>query len=307
MHESAPASSASVLRLTTPPEERTASPEVDLINDWQFIHDLKQLKDLRSFFIQEAIRLETRDSEPLAFGRLNLLRYDMKGRPPTEQEWSEVEKHSQTLFRLLDDQLRRRFLLGQIPSWVSVLPIILALLALAALIAAIISLKRELFGPFMGAAGVLLFYLVWLMCLGAIGSVAYIGMNALSVQQDVTFDLSNRRLMLLRISLGALFALVLTLPFGFQGFLDFITTIYSWGSRPASGQQNSVTVQALLLLLPFVLGFSTSLVIMVMNRLVDGVQSFFGRSGAGNQATPHEEPRSPQTARLGQPMSPTRG
>jgi hypothetical protein len=54
--------------------------------------------------------------------------------------------------------------------------------------------------------------------MGAIGSVAFIGMNALSVQQDVTFDLNNDRLMVLRIVLGALFGIVLTLPFGFTQF-----------------------------------------------------------------------------------------
>ena len=34
------------------------------------------------------------------------------------------------------------------------------------------------------------FYLVWLMSLGASGSIAFIGMNALSVQQDVTLTLA---------------------------------------------------------------------------------------------------------------------
>jgi hypothetical protein len=108
-------------------------------------------------------------------------------------------------------------------------------------------------------------------------------MNALSVQQDVTFDLSTRRLMLLRIALGALFGLVLTLPFGFEGFMEFIAGITS-GSHPVSAeqpQQSKTFGVTLLLLLPFILGFSTSLVIMILNRLVDAVQAFFGKSVSG--------------------------
>jgi hypothetical protein len=246
------------------------------VNDEHFIRDLKRLKELRSFLIQEAINVNPGDSGVLSFGRLNLLQHSDKGRAPTQEEWSAVEFHTQTLFRQLTEPLRRRFILGEIPSWVSILPILLALAALAALVGAVLF-------HHMGARVSLPFYLVWLMCLGAIGSVAFIGMNALSLQQDITFDLTNRRLMVLRIALGALFGLVLTLPFGFQGFVEFIAGI----SRTAPGSDSAlpqekitVTTQALLLLLPFILGFSTSLVIMILNRLVDAVQSFFGKSGA---------------------------
>jgi hypothetical protein len=67
------------------------------INDEQFIRDLKRLKDLRSFFIQEAVNIDMADSTALSFGKLNLLRFRGSGRAPTEEEWSLVEqrhKHS---------------------------------------------------------------------------------------------------------------------------------------------------------------------------------------------------------------------
>jgi len=86
--------------------------------------------------------------------------------------------------------------------------------------------------------------------------------------------------MLLRISLGALFGLVLALPFGVRDFLDFCRNIAAESSvtlASADSAAGKVTKQALMLLLPFVLGFSTTLVILVLNRLVDAVQSFFGK------------------------------
>lgn len=117
------------------------------------------------------------------------------------------------------------------------------------------------------------FYLFWLTSLGAIGSIAFIGMNALSVQQDITFDLLNPRLLYLRIALGGLFSLVLTLPYGFSGFKLFIFSLVS-----LSGQNSLSAGDALMLIIPFLLGFSTSLVIMILNRLLEATQSFFGRT-----------------------------
>src|SRR5258708_29306315 len=90
--------------------------------------------------------------------------------------------------------------------------------------------------------------------------------------------------MRLRITLGALFGLVLTLPFGFTGFRDFIAGL---SGLPLPGSDPpKVTTQAMLLLFPFILGFSTSLVIMVLNRLVDAVQAFFGKA-SGATASEH--------------------
>ena len=282
----------------------TEGSDADLINDYPFMRDLKRLKELRSFLIQEAIGVSPQDTKPLSFGKLNSLRYDVTGRAPTQEEWAEVESQTQTLFRLLTDPLRRKFILGEIPSWIWGLPIALALIALAALIAAIVVQDTGLFGIKSIGASTLPFYLVWLMSLGAIGSVAFIGMNALSVQQDITFDLSNRRLMILRIVLGALFGLVLTLPFGFEEFMKFVVGINRGGL--VGGQEvpaqkiSGVTTQAMLLLLPFILGFSTSLVIMILNRLVDAVQAFFGRTGATERsqtiAPPTQPPPQTKTA-----------
>lgn len=277
---------SSVLGTVSTPDDAARQDNV-VINDEQFIRDLRRLKELRSFLIQEAINIASAEDEsnPLAFEGLNLLKYGYNGRAPTREEWRSVEDRTQVLFRCLTGPLRRRFILGEIPSWVSMFSIAMALLALAALMGAIfVPIRYHLKDG--ARAATLPFYLIWLMSLGAMGSVAFIGMNALSVQQDVTFDLSNRKLMILRIALGALFGLVLALPFGFDGFLQFIVEIASGINpyAPTSGGRSNVTTQAMLLLLPFVLGFSTSLVIMILNRLVDAVQAFFGRTGVNDRA-----------------------
>jgi Sec-independent protein secretion pathway component TatC len=119
--------------------------------------------------------------------------------------------------------------------------------------------------------------MMWLASLGAVGSIAFIGMNALAVQDDATFDLTNHRLIVLRIALGALFGVVLTLPFGFKDFLDFVVGLRSPVDAAKIPNGSGVATQSVLLLLPFILGFSTPLVIMILNQFVEAVQSFFGK------------------------------
>jgi hypothetical protein len=50
-------------------------PDKNAINNEQFLRDLKELKNLRSFLIKEAASLELQDLSVLAFGGLNLLRF----------------------------------------------------------------------------------------------------------------------------------------------------------------------------------------------------------------------------------------
>jgi hypothetical protein len=259
------------------------------ISDDRFLEELQNLKRLCTFIRQEAVWVAAEDSALLKLGELNLLRKASAlaagplstgsggGRPPTLEEWSAIENRSQRLFALLDDARRRKFAMGDTPGVIAWLPIILAPVAL---VSAVLEPKLtfEL-------------YLVWLLSLGAIGSVAFIGMNALSVQTDITFDLTNRRLMLLRIALGALFGLVLTLPFGFESFVEFCNGIRSPGSRSAPGAQD-IPIQAILLLMPFIFGFSTTLVILVLNQAMEAVQVFFGKkSPAGSRADSESAPK----------------
>jgi hypothetical protein len=267
-----------------PPEELAApSPPAPAyeICDERFLQELDNLKRLCTFVRQEAVFVSSDDAPVLFLGELNLLRRPVLplpsglstggggGRSPTLEEWSQVEGRTQKLFALLDEARRRKFAMGDTPWMIAWLPMFLAPVALVSLILAVLS-PRATFE----------LYLVWLLSLGAIGSVAFIGMNALSVQQDITFDLTNRRLMVLRVALGALFGLVLTLPFGYESFVDFIKGINSPGARLAPDAQK-ISIQAILLLMPFVFGFSTTLVILVLNQAMEAIQVFFGRKSSG--------------------------
>jgi hypothetical protein len=261
-------------------EEAPATAAANGINDSEFIAQLNKLRSLKSFLNNEAVVLAMPDSDTKALGDLFTLTLSFRGRSPTGSEWAELDKFSQLFFQRLTESQRRRFLLGGIPEAFARLPFIFAGTALLSLLgSALLPNLLPLAAP--DVFSILPCYLLWLISLGAIGSIAFIGMNALSVQQDITFDLLNARLINLRVALGALFALVLTLPFGYDGFLKFISALSLMNRVTVTNSGNEAmlsTKDAVTLIMPFLLGFSTSLVIMILNRMLEATQSFFGKT-----------------------------
>ena len=252
MHAPAAADN-SALKTTSPPDLAFA------INDQTFYAALQRLKDLRNFLYQEAVPVDPTGAAALEMGNLSALYLHPNGRTPTVQEWNQVEKQTQAIFLSLTPALRRKFLMGGTPWMVAWLPVYFLGLAGLSLFFAVITIQQQDW-PFFW---MLLSYLIWLATLGAVGALAFIGMNALSIQDDITFDLTNTRLMLLRVALGALFAVVLTLPFGYSEFLTFCARIAQPFQQliAKSGSEATdasvLTREAVFLLLPVVLGFST--------------------------------------------------
>jgi hypothetical protein len=262
------------------PAPAPASPPAVLsvdIKDNTFIDQVGRLKSLTSFLSQEGIAHSLPDAENVAIGTLFTLRHHPKGRAATADEWAALVKYNRLLFQPLTEGQRKRFLLGHIPSRIAHLPLLFATLSFGSLMACVL-IPLVYSGMYSGSMDMttykvvaMPFYLVWLMSMGAIGSTAFIGMNALLVQEDITFDLLNAKLFSLRVALGSTFALVLGAPFAHDGFMKFLENFLFAKQTPTVS-----IVDGLALILPFVLGFSTSVVITVLNRFIEATQSFFG-------------------------------
>ncbi len=253
----------------------------DAISDEIFCRQLSRLKQLHEFLYQEAVPVSSTNSEMLGIADLTGLHYSQEGRAPTFEEWGKVESRTRLVFLMLTPTLRRKFLMGGTPWMIAWLPIYFMAMAIVALAFAMVAMNAVDWPEYL----IFFVYLAWLVSLGVIGACASVGMNVLSIQDDITFDVTNVRLLALRMTLGALFAVVLTLPFGYPEFLGFCRSIWkpSQFYNPTAG---ALTTQAIFLLLPFVLGFSTSLVMLVLNQLVEAVQAFFGRRPATVSAAP---------------------
>jgi hypothetical protein len=256
--------------------------DVKKISDGQFMTEVQRLRDLSSFLNNEAVVVSLPEEDMQIMGYLFTLVESSRGRAPTGPEWAAVAKYNRLLFQIISESQRRRFLLGRISVGFARLPLVLAIVPLISLLGSLLIVglapESDMPEPVMFAA-VTSFYLFWLMSLGAIGSIAFIGMNALAVQQDITFDLLNSRLIYLRVALGALFSLILTLPYGSSGFFNFILSLL--------GKAHLTSAEQLLLVIPFLLGFSTSLVIMILNRLLEAAQSFFGKTVIATAPSDH--------------------
>jgi hypothetical protein len=92
-------------------------------------------------------------------------------------------------------------------------------------------------------------------------------------------DVTDENILSIRVILGALFALLIGLPIGgrsiqivYQAFLDTfpVPTIEDW----------------VIVLVPFMVGFSTTLVLAIFNRIIGGISALFGIS---NETTTRNE------------------
>jgi hypothetical protein len=257
---------------------RAAAPDYT-INDPNFNRLHATLIDLCEFIRREGVRLPPEKAVLLDLGEIGRLRKASlwrgeKGRPPTEREWVALETRIQELHALLEEPCRRGFYIRKSAFLLIHVPFAMTLLAVGSLIAAI-SHEPVFLSRMFGVADSarqwhICCYIVWLMTLGVLGSVAYVAMNALSLEKDITFNIGNRKLLTIRLILGAIFGLILALPFGFDQFEQFVRQITSNGA-------GADAKRAAMLLMPFVFGFSTTVVLTFIDRVVDAVGVILGK------------------------------
>jgi hypothetical protein len=124
----------------------------------------------------------------------------------------------------------------------------------------------------------------WSLSMGCIGAIASMGMKAVKVPGvDEGFDLSDTKSVFLRMVLGGLFALVLTVSFTSDCFFGLCYSIGTLVRLQAAGEE-SPSLRAFILIIPFSLGFSTSLVMLLIKQLSVGILAFFGKLGPQSDA-----------------------
>lgn len=247
------------------------------IFDLQFQRAHRRLVDLAAFAGQLSKPLGGMAAVAARLGPLNTLKFanSPTGRDATDAEWIAVEERTQEIWSVLSDIDRRRFNSTQVPASFTTIVLIFLAFAISSVGWAYWNLATKESTP-----PVLLWaFLAFVVASGAMGAAASIGMNALSVQDDATFDLSVRKFLWLRVSLGALFGTLLTLPWAFPVFQIFVQDLGNI-AKPVKIIEAGQLQQAAWLLSPFVLGFSTSLVILILTRMVEAIQTVFGKSAA---------------------------
>jgi hypothetical protein len=271
-------------------EKQPISGETQPISDSEFSRAYERLRGLSDYVLKSSSDFDADVHKAAMLGPLNALSFNVvrSGRRATESEWQRVEESTHAIWAALTEQQRRNFFTGQVPWWLIYTVVALLVIVVGAVAWAFFSRPQptpaELFLP----------YLFYVAALGAMGAAASIAMNALALQDDITFNISSSKMLSLRLGLGALFGTVLTFVWNFPLFQEFVLGLSKPLPVPVKISSDQV-LQSVLLLMPFVVGFSTSLVILILARLVESAQTFFGKGPASGGAAPAGRPGSQTT------------
>jgi hypothetical protein len=128
---------------------------------------------------------------------------------------------------------------------------------------------------------------VWALALGGLGAVANIFINVLKLIPQQTLGTSDLFEVVGRIVLGCLFSVILATTVVATELISFFQKVRS-GQIPAGG---------MILLLPFLAGYSITLVLNLLEKAIRAIEMTVGMDD--RRAFGLDEPRQPSTRKLG--------
>jgi hypothetical protein len=242
----------------------------------------------QTILFDEKVLLQADILENIDLGSLNNLKYAPDGRLPTEDEWKALDQKLAGLTPLLTPALRWKLRIRELRFFFMIVPIFFMG---TAVVATFLLVLLKAFGEgssIFFVAPYVMTFLVWTLSQGALGACAFLGVTATvhALKERSTssplyppIDVTDENILSIRVILGALFALLIGLPIGgrsiqivYQAFLDTfpVPTIEDW----------------VIVLVPFMVGFSTTLVLAIFNRIIGGISALFGIS---NETTTRNE------------------
>ena len=127
--------------------------------------------------------------------------------------------------------------------------------------------------------------LSWTFALGGLGTSAFFGTSLLAQLASVSHndqaklkEITDNNYLRTRLMIGILFASVLGLPFGYSSLTRASASLYS----DVNWDDNLLTT-IMHIMAPFLLGFSTTLVLSILDRIVEGIRTILGVGGQNFQ------------------------
>ena len=252
----------------------------EIISNERFVRQLREVQDLKQFLFEEKVKFEPTQLGAIDLGSLNNLRFGSKGRQPTSDEWKLLDEKISLLSTYLNDELRQKIRIRELSVFFGVIPLSFLVASLAIL------LFRFSYGAFLekDTLSFNLAYLssiiVWTVAQGGLGACAFLGTKVatkhlekaqLDTLGDVA-DVTDKSILKIRIILGCLFGSLIGIPFATVA-LDKIGDVF----YPVAGAKATLSVSDFgLVILPFMVGFSTNLVLAILERCIDSIRTFFG-------------------------------
>jgi hypothetical protein len=297
---STPRSPSSVLH-----DDITLQPAVTsnfTINDRRFWLQLTSARELKDFLISELVMLDEAALNSVQFGELDNVRYSSSGRTPSIEEWRVLDSLYSALAKHLNDTLRRKRGLLRLKPYFRTLPLVFLSVAIFSLI--LDSSTRYMLdaagnSTALGTGVDLASNMLWILSLGGLGTCGFLGTSLIAESKRVKasppspvtqtsrrsaphnrstidikeIDLTDGNSIVTRIVVGILFAFMFGLPaYQSSNCLHNLILGTSLSSKTGFASQFALT------LVPFVLGFSTTLVLGIMERFIAAIGSLFGVS-----------------------------
>jgi hypothetical protein len=259
------------------PQAKPEASSEEIANE-RFIHQLDELRELKEFLFEEKVQFKPEDLQNIHLQNLNNLSYSSSGRCPNDIEWQKLDEKLATLTSYLSQDMRLKIRLGELGIFFKTLPIIF-------LISSVLSTILYINLPYMlgeTSPWRLLLWLtimsIWSISQGGLGACAFLGTSVVmktsifhSKLSQENIDLTDRNFLFIRVILGTLFALILGLPYSPLG-LNVIDELNF------AGQTVPNESHLLLGLVPFLAGFSTHLVLIILGKFVIAFEAVFGRA-----------------------------
>jgi hypothetical protein len=252
----------------------------------EFISQIKHLRMLKRFMLEEKMSFSDTDIETLNLGHLNNLRYRVHGRLVTMDEWAALDKLSSAITSHLDTlDLKRKIRIRELGLFFGKIPLLFLCLA-------VISTGMYLILPKMveqSSPWYLIIGIVWSLAQGGLGACAFLGTSVIrksaedidrmqnaseqgskinEISQQLA-DITDRNFLKIRIMLGTLFGFLLGLPLSLNALYTIYHSLYNFTDQfnlKAWG----------VMVMPFLIGFSTNLVLVLFSRFIAVIQTLFG-------------------------------
>jgi hypothetical protein len=264
------------------------------ISDARFWDQLQQIRRLKQFFFQENVAFKPDDLAAIGLGVLDRITFHPYGREPKAEEWMLLDEKQSVLTTYLDDKLKWKFRLRNMRAYFTVIPVVFLVCAITALfIGTGIDIYNDKMEGHLHNIVYVLSVVLWTIALGGLGACAFLGTTMISeyarmnmalrttapgpAAQDGDFDLTARDLIWTRIVVGILFAFLLGVPLS-AGSLNYMVVQIRIGDIGSTSFDTKMLETIGMTLLPFAVGFSTTLVLAIMDRLLSTLRTGLGIS-----------------------------
>jgi hypothetical protein len=266
-----------------------------IVGDRRFIDQLDQIRKLKSFLFEEKAKFNPEQLQSIDLGDLNNIVFKENARAPSVKEWQLLDEKLTALVSYLNDDLRTRIRIRELGSFFGRMPILFLMLTVVSMMCYLL-LDRAFSDQtsLIYNALYLTTIIAWTLSQGGLGACAYLATRvavknyeaaapstgATLVSTGVAAalidpsEVTDRNVLQTRVILGPLFAFLVGLPLSVRSLEKLIKVFY-----PSGGTELSTSDFAIILV-PFLLGFSTNLVLVILDRAIISIRTFFGLPSA---------------------------